>query len=152
MSDRPDFLPPVETIDGVPDAALPATALHLAAMMARLAARMATVPSNGTANSTPVDELLDIKTAGALVRRSASWMRHHGRRLPGFCQPEGKGTRVQWSRRALEAWLRNGLASHTPERISSLHAATQKAGESDSADDARHARRVVEAGEGAGNG
>ena len=106
---EPFGLPPLEAVDTMPVEVLPATALHLTAMLARVAARLATVPSNGTGNlTTAADELLDVKTAGALVRRSPSWMRHHGRRLPGFCQPEGKGTRVQWSRRALEVWLHSG--------------------------------------------
>jgi hypothetical protein len=33
-----------------------------------------------------------------------SWLRKNGHTLPGFCQPGGKGTKVAWSRAALETW------------------------------------------------
>jgi hypothetical protein len=78
---------------------------RLAAVQGALAARLAAA-GNGTPKVMPSDELLDLHAARMLVRRSVSWMRHHGHTLPGFCQPQGKGTRVQWSRAALDAWMR----------------------------------------------
>jgi len=113
VTDRPDvaaLLPPVEAVDALPAEVLPACALHLAALQARVAARLVASARNG--NSTPKatpDEQLDIQVARALIRRSVSWMRHHGHRLPGFSQPAGKGTRVQWSRAALEIWIRGEI-------------------------------------------
>ena len=51
------------------------------------------------------DEWLDAKATAALIGRSVSWVRRHGHRLPGFSQPNGKGTAVRWSKRALEKWM-----------------------------------------------
>ena len=34
-------------------------------------------------------------------------MRKHGRELPGYRQPTGRGGRVGWSRRALETWAQS---------------------------------------------
>ena len=68
-----------------------------------LAARLAL----GTPRLDPVvgaDDLVDVQEAARLVHRSTSWMRKHGHTVPGFQQPSGKGCKVAWSRRALEAW------------------------------------------------
>jgi hypothetical protein len=70
------------------------------------------VPVSPQAPAPAQDGLLDVTAAAALLGRSASWMRKHGRTLPGFVQPTGQGGRVRWSRAALLAW-RDRLASHT---------------------------------------
>ena len=64
MTDRRDLavlLPPVEAVDGVPEAALPATALHLAALQARVAARLVA----GTSTNGDGDRMLSIDEASA---------------------------------------------------------------------------------------
>ena len=50
------------------------------------------------------DHVADVREAASIARRSLSWMRKRGHTLPGFRQPGGKGTKVAWSRRALETW------------------------------------------------
>ena len=50
------------------------------------------------------DEILHVAAAAQVARRSISWMRKHGHTLPGFRQPTGRGGKVGWSRRALDAW------------------------------------------------
>ena len=47
--------------------------------------------------------------AATLLRRSESWLRHHGRELPGFHQNVPGGS-VRWSEAALRQWM-TGLAS-----------------------------------------
>src|SRR5215475_5958912 len=37
------------------------------------------------------DEQLDIEGVMALTGRSRSWLEHHGRRIPGRCQPRERG-------------------------------------------------------------
>lgn len=54
------------------------------------------------------DEELDVDEAARFIRRSKSWLRKHGRGLPGFRQPTGPGGRVRWARRALAAWRDGG--------------------------------------------
>ena len=78
---------------------------RLAALQGALAARLAvpSAPANGHAEP---DVLLDdVREVARIVRHSVSWVRRNGRRLPGFRQPGGKGCKVSWSRRALEAWV-----------------------------------------------
>jgi len=67
-------------------------------LTARLSAR---VPS---AHREEDDHVADVREAASIARRSLSWMRKRGHTLPGFRQPGGKGTKVAWSRRALETW------------------------------------------------
>src|SRR5690242_13859472 len=81
---------------------------RLGAIVTLAGARLATLNSTPTVAPAVPDELLDVKAAAHLVRRSLSWMRHNGHTLPGYRQPSGKGTRVQWSRTALEKWFRTG--------------------------------------------
>ena len=98
MSDRPDFLPAVEAIDAVPDTALAATALHLAAMMARVAVRMAGgVSSNGSS-----DRMLSITEAAARTGMSKSWLYRHNPTLP-FARKIGR--KVVFSEQGLTRWL-----------------------------------------------
>jgi len=69
---------------------------------ARLAVPVAAPPTNGRPGCDDVID--DAREVARIVRRSVSWVRKSGHRLPGFRQPGGKGTRVAWSRRELEEW------------------------------------------------
>ena len=76
----------------------------LGTVKAILAARLAVPPA--AANGRDAQDLLtDVAEVARIIRRSASWVRKRGHTLPGFCQPGGKGTRVAWSRPALERWI-----------------------------------------------
>jgi len=83
----------------------------LATLLARAASRLAAAPAVApVATERPEpDRLLDVREAAALLRRSESWMRHHGHRLPGFSQPGGKGTRATWSQAGLTQWAKVGV-------------------------------------------
>ena len=72
-------------------------------LTAQLTARPASEPGNGD-----VGLVDDVHEVARLLRRSASWVRKHGHTLPGFHQPGGRGCKVSWSRRALQAWVANG--------------------------------------------
>jgi hypothetical protein len=75
---------------------------RLGTVKAILAARLASPPPT---NGTSADEWTeDVREVARIVRHSVSWVRKNGHRLPSFTQPGGKGTRVGWSRHALEAW------------------------------------------------
>jgi hypothetical protein len=94
---------------------------HLPAVLAAVAARMAatvTRPEPAVITGEP-DALLGVEEVGALIHRSPSWVRKHGRRLPGVHQPDGPGSRIRWSRRALEAWLNDcsQAASRRPKAV-----------------------------------
>jgi hypothetical protein len=96
------LLPDLDAIDALAPEQLAPTLAQLAALQARIAARLATVPAPAPPAE---DDLLDVDQVAALTRRSKSWLRHLGHTLPGFRQPHGKGTRVLWSKRALLAAL-----------------------------------------------
>jgi hypothetical protein len=81
----------------------PAVVTRLGAILATAGARLA-VPAPMPNSHPEPDVLLTVQQVATLVRHSVSWVRKNGHRLPGFTQPGGKGTRVAWSRRALEAW------------------------------------------------
>src|SRR5207244_2874662 len=100
------LLPPIEAVDALPAEQLPGLVAGLAALQARAAARLAVpavLPVNGRADEHDVID--DVAEVAKIVRHSVSWVRKNGHTLPGFRQPGGKGTRVAWSRRALEAWV-----------------------------------------------
>ncbi len=103
---EPLALPPVEAVDALPDELLPGLVAGLAALQARAAARLAVpilpVPVNGRPDEH--DVIGDVREVARITRHSVSWVRKNGHTLPGFRQPGGKGTRVAWSRRALEEW------------------------------------------------
>jgi hypothetical protein len=92
------LLPDVAAIDALAPEQLAPTLAQLAALQARIAARLVTVPLGPPQAD---DELLDVAAVAALTHRSISWLRHHGHTLPGFRQAHGRGTRVLWSKRAL---------------------------------------------------
>jgi hypothetical protein len=100
---------PVEVIPGLMGQ-VAAEQARLAALEGALAARLAATAGRRTeppeAESDLIDDVLEV---GRLIRRSESWVRKHGRTLPGFHQPGGKGAKVAWSRRALQIWT-NGAA------------------------------------------
>ena len=98
-------LPDPAMIATVPHEHLPALLAQLAALQAAVAARLATTPPPPPPPVTEnADTVLDVHEAARVARRSVSWMRKHGHRLPGFRQPTGWGGRVGWSRRALLTW------------------------------------------------
>jgi hypothetical protein len=99
------LLPPIEAVDALPAELLPGLVAGLAALQARAAARLA-VPAVPPAKGRPDehDVIDDVREVARIVRHSVSWLRKNGHTLPGFRQPGGKGTRVAWSREALEAW------------------------------------------------
>jgi hypothetical protein len=96
------LLPSLDAIDALAPEQLAPMLAHLAALQARIAARLAAVPAQPPPAE---DDLLDIDQVAALTRRSKSWLRHEGHMLPGFRQPHGRGTRVLWSKRVLLAAL-----------------------------------------------
>jgi hypothetical protein len=99
------LLPDVAAIDALAPEQLAPTLAQLAALQARIAARLATAP---LAPPVEPDDLLDVSETAQLTRRSTSWLHHQGETLPGFRQPAGKGGRKFWSRRALLAWITDG--------------------------------------------
>jgi hypothetical protein len=99
------LLPAVEAVDALADSQLAGALAQLAALQARIAARLAT--PRAPAPIEP-DDLLDVDETAQLTRRSVSWLHHHGDTLPGFRQPAGKGGRKYWSRRALLGWITDG--------------------------------------------
>jgi hypothetical protein len=99
------LLPSVEAVDALAPETLPALIAGLAALQARAAARLAVPgPMLPIAEPPAPDVLLDAREVARIARRSVSWVRRHGHKLPGFSQPSGKRCKVAWSRRALEAW------------------------------------------------
>ena len=88
----------------VPVGDLPALLGELERVRATLWARL-TAPVPTAPNGQPAPAVVDdVREVARIVRRSESWVRKRGHTLPGFHQPGGKGTRVAWSRRKLEAW------------------------------------------------
>jgi hypothetical protein len=94
-------LPTLDAISTMPADDLPALLLQVLTLQSAIVARL--VAANGQPVPVP-DDLLDCAAAAALITRSPSWMRKHGRNLPGFRQPTGRGGRVGWQRRPLLAW------------------------------------------------
>jgi hypothetical protein len=94
----------------VPVDQIPAAIGELEKAKAMLWARLAVpVPTNGR-REPEADELVDdVAEVARIVRHSVSWVRKNGHRLSGFRQPGGKGTRVAWSRAALQAWARGSI-------------------------------------------
>jgi hypothetical protein len=93
-------LPTLDAISTVPADDLPAVLVRLVSLLGAVIARQQA--TNG-APAPAADDLLDCAQAAALVGRSESWLRKHGRDVPGFVQL-GHGGRVRWRRRALLAW------------------------------------------------
>ena len=100
------LLPPVETVDALPPESLPGLIAGLAALQARAAARLAIPPPAPPPNAPPEPDMIaDVREVARIVVRSMSWVRRNGHKLPGFSQPDGKGCKVSWSRRALTEWI-----------------------------------------------
>jgi hypothetical protein len=105
-------LPLVEVVDALDTDALVDFLTQGGALMARARARLALSATTMQAPATTVapngrgsdDFVTDVAEVAHIVRRSPSWVRKRGHTLPGFRQPGGRGTRVAWSRVALEAW------------------------------------------------
>ena len=98
-------LPAPDAVTALDAAELPAVLAQLAALQAAVAARLAVPPPVPPVRPADTDGLLDVHQAAALLGRSESWIRKHGHRLPGFCQPTGRGGRARWSKAALLEWL-----------------------------------------------
>jgi hypothetical protein len=96
-------LPALDAIGELDATELPALLVHLAALQAAVAARLAAVPPPAPPPPNG-DGLLDVHEAAALLGRSESWIRKRGHRLPGFCQPTGHRGRARWSKAALLEW------------------------------------------------
>src|SRR5436309_7258869 len=94
-----DMLPPVEVVDTLPAEALPAVIAHLAALQARVAARLATgIPTNGGGG----DRMVGIEDAAARTGMSKSWLYRHHHALP-FAKRIGR--KVVFSEAGLTRWL-----------------------------------------------
>jgi hypothetical protein len=107
----------MEKIGDILAAIAEASETELAAVLAAVAGRLAVTAATPPPPPPPADELVDdVDEVARIVRHSVSWVRKSGHTLPGFTQPGGKGTRVAWSRRALEAWA-NG-EDGAPQTIS----------------------------------
>jgi hypothetical protein len=109
---RPDLTTALAVLEQAareaPPADVPGLVTQVAALLMIAGARLA-VPVPVATNGGPVGDLVDdVHEVARVVRRSVSWVRKRGHTLPGFHQPGGKGTRVTWSRRALEAWTVGG--------------------------------------------
>ena len=103
MTTRPDLAALFADPASVPSEQIPAVIGELEQLKAMLWARLAAPPAQ--TNGRHEDDLVDdVHEVARIVRRSVSWVRKNGHTLPGFRQPGGKGTRVAWSRRALEEW------------------------------------------------
>ena len=100
---------PARAVD-VPADTVPSLLAMIAAEQARLAAVQGALAARLTVSPTPAndrhehDVINDVHEVARITRHSVSWVRKNGHRLPSFSQPGGKGTRVAWSRRGLEAW------------------------------------------------
>jgi hypothetical protein len=97
-------LPAPEVVDQVPIEAVPGVMMQLTALALRLGVRLASAAAQPPTPPEP-DELLDAAQTAAMIRRSVSWVRRQGHTLPGFSQPQGKGTAARWSRRQLAGWI-----------------------------------------------
>jgi hypothetical protein len=67
-------LPSIESVDTVPDGSLAATALHLTALIGRVAARLAAVASNGH-EVAEEDRLLTVEEAARQLAVTEDWLR-----------------------------------------------------------------------------
>jgi hypothetical protein len=105
-------LPDPHDLLELPVEQLPAVLVQLAALQAAVAARLVASDRRGGHHAREHDDgadvVLDVHEAARVARRSVSWMRKHGRTVPGFVQQTGHGGRVGWSRRALAEWATGG--------------------------------------------
>ena len=108
------MLPRIEAVDGLPIEMLPAVLIHLTAMQARIAARLATVPipASPTVDS-PADDWLTPKEVAAYRKVPVSWVRENARR--GKLRSHKLGHYVRFRRSELDEDLRTlerQLADH----------------------------------------
>ena len=102
MSRSPTLeLPPVEAIDAVPLTELPIVLAHLAALSARVAARLLMLMPAPEA-----DRLLDVHEAAKLLCCSEDWLRRNAATFP-FTRKPGPG-QLRFSARGVDAYIRNG--------------------------------------------
>jgi len=120
VTDGPDFLPPVEAIDGLLAETLPAVMAHLLALQARVVARMVAAPNK----TRDARECTDVRAPSEWLTASdvAAWLGYSKRTARRYMHDgtwrEGEHwfrngrSRPRFRRSALEAWLR------TPHRPS----------------------------------
>lgn len=97
-----------------PPAEVPALLGELERLRVMCWARLVTPgPTSANGERPEPDVVHDVHEVARIVRRSVSWVRKRGHTLPGFRQPGGRGARVEWARRRLEAWAAGGIDSHT---------------------------------------
>ena len=104
--DLATLLPPVEAVATVPPEALPAVALHLAALQSAVAARLcsrpsAPGPSHGLETAT--DDYLTTAEAAAVLKVSPKWLYRRSTRLP-FARKLSR-REIRFSRRGLERYM-----------------------------------------------
>ncbi len=98
-------LPDVETVDEMPIEVLPAMLMHLTAMQARIAARLATAPrSSLPAPDAASDEWLTPTEVAAFRKVPVSWVRENARR--GRLRSHKLGHYVRFWRSELDEDLR----------------------------------------------
>lgn len=91
----------IETVDVLPIEVLPAMLIHLTAMQARIAARLATVPTPFLpALETPADEWMTPVEAAAYRKVPVSWLRENARR--GKLRSHKLGHYVRFRRNELD--------------------------------------------------
>jgi hypothetical protein len=101
-------LPDPSAIATVPQEHLPALLVHLAALQAAVAARLAKDKRDelDPPPRAPVepDRRLRAKEAAVIIGCSVRWLRQHGQSLPSY-RRDLNGRRVTWLRSALLAWM-----------------------------------------------
>lgn len=99
------LLPTVEAVDKLPIEVLPAMLIHLAAVQARIAARLTTAPTPSfPAPDATADEWLTPKEVGAYRKVPESWVRENARR--GKLRSHKLGHYVRFRRSELDEDLR----------------------------------------------
>jgi predicted DNA-binding transcriptional regulator AlpA len=103
-------LPDPAAIASLPQAELPATLTHLAALQTAIAARLAErngsvgngTISGGTNDSGPKG-LLDVRQAAERLGMSPDWLYRHAKRLPFTCRVGRRA--VKFDSRGLDRWI-----------------------------------------------
>src|SRR2546422_100188 len=98
---------PLDVVDTLPAEALPAALAHLAALQARVAARLATgVAGNGNGSPQAEDRLLSVKEAAEVLHVTVDWLRRHPE-LP-FVVSVSPG-QMRYSARGLQRYIAGRL-------------------------------------------
>jgi hypothetical protein len=104
----PLTLPEPSAVAALAEEDLPALLVHLAALQAAVAARLANAKRDKLAPSpqNPIepDRRVRADEAVAIIGCSVRWLRQHGQSLPSY-RRDLNGRRVTWLRSALIAWM-----------------------------------------------